>query len=198
MSRRKFAAALAALVLASGLTVGLADPALGASLLRDPEPPIPLIKVVNELFDKRVAQQRREAERLTALMALAERMPVWPVVGSVTSEFGWRWGTMHLGLDVAAPSGTPLVAVRAGVVVFSRWDGGYGNKVVVDHGDGVQTVYAHNRANVVAPGQVVGKGEVIAYVGSTGYSTGPHVHFEVHVDAVPQDPRSFLPPQTFR
>ena len=196
MNTRRFVAAMAALVLTSGLTVGFTDPALGQSPWRAPDPPIRIINLVSNLFTERVLdrleKQQREAERLAFFAALVDRPPVWPVDGIVTSEYGWRWGAMHQGLDIAAPSGTPILAFRGGVVVSAGWDGGYGNKVVVDHEDGFRTVYAHNSTNLVAPGQTVTKGQAIALVGSTGFSTGPHVHFEVHSSGVAKNPREYL------
>lgn len=198
MGKRKFVAIMVALVLTSGLTVGLADPALANA--RPSETSFTrFVDVLGEAVERHRAlvRQRVTEEQVAELVAyLAEveaRTLLWPTAGALTSRFGMRWGAFHQGIDVAAPLGSPLVAVRAGLVVAAGFDGGYGNKVVVDHGDGLRTVYAHNRANVVAVGQPVAKGEVIAYVGSTGNSTGPHVHFEIHVDGVPHDPLRHLP-----
>lgn len=109
-----------------------------------------------------------------------------------TSEFGYRWGRMHQGIDLGAPQGAPIHAVHAGTVVHSRWAGGYGYMVVVDHGDGVQTLYAHASELLVYEGQEVSAGDRLALVGNTGYSFGPHLHFEVHVNGVPQEPVSWL------
>jgi murein DD-endopeptidase MepM/ murein hydrolase activator NlpD len=117
---------------------------------------------------------------------------VWPVQGAVTSGFGARWGRMHEGVDIAAPFGAPVVAVAAGVVVETGWHDGFGNLVVIDHGGGLQTYYAHNSAFAVAAGTTVSQGQVVSYVGSTGHSTGPHCHLEVHVDGVPVDPMGYL------
>lgn len=107
---------------------------------------------------------------------------VWPSTGTFTSGYGWRWGRMHRGIDIAAPVGTPIVAAAPGVVEFSGWNsGGYGNMVEIRHADGSMTRYAHNNRNLVQSGQRVEQGQQIAEMGSTGYSTGPHVHFEVHL-----------------
>lgn len=107
---------------------------------------------------------------------------LWPARGLLTSGYGWRWGRMHRGIDVAAPVGTPIVAAAPGVVEFSGWNsGGYGNMVDIRHPDGNKTRYAHNSRNLVRVGQKVNQGDQIAAMGSTGYSTGPHVHFEIHV-----------------
>nr|WP_315870921.1 peptidoglycan DD-metalloendopeptidase family protein [Trichocoleus desertorum] len=106
---------------------------------------------------------------------------IWPAKGVLTSGYGWRWGRMHRGIDVAAPVGTPVVAAAPGVVITSGWnDGGYGNLVEIKHPDGSITLYAHNNRNLVRAGQQVEQGQQIAEMGSTGYSTGPHSHFEIH------------------
>ncbi len=107
---------------------------------------------------------------------------IWPAQGQLSSGYGWRWGRMHKGIDIAAPVGTPIVAAAAGTVVSAGWnDGGYGNLVEVEHSDGSSTLYAHNSRIVVKVGQQVRQGEQIAAMGSTGFSTGPHSHFEVHL-----------------
>jgi murein DD-endopeptidase MepM/ murein hydrolase activator NlpD len=117
---------------------------------------------------------------------------VKPAQGSVSSEYGHRWGTMHEGIDIAAGSGTPVRAATDGVVKKASWYGGYGNAVIIDHGGGVQTLYGHNSALNVQPGDKVQAGQVIAKVGSTGDSTGPHLHFEVQVDGKAVNPRPWL------
>jgi murein DD-endopeptidase MepM/ murein hydrolase activator NlpD len=117
---------------------------------------------------------------------------IWPVGGPVTSGFGMRWGRMHEGIDIAAASGAPIVAAAAGSVIYASWMSGYGNLVVVDHGGGLATAYAHCSAILVAVGQGVVQGETIALVGSTGHSTGPHLHFEVRVNGVAVDPLLYL------
>ena len=116
----------------------------------------------------------------------------WPVSGPVTSGFGSRWGRMHEGIDIAVPSGTPVHAAAAGRVVYAGWMEGYGNIVVLDHGNGLSTAYGHNTSLAVSVGQDVDTGAVIAYSGSTGHSTGPHVHFEVRVGGAPVDPTGYL------
>jgi murein DD-endopeptidase MepM/ murein hydrolase activator NlpD len=116
---------------------------------------------------------------------------IWPVNGVVTSGFGWRWGRMHEGIDIAAPSGTPIRAAAAGTVIYAGWMGGYGNLVIIDHGNGLATAYGHQSAIYVGGGSV-SQGTVIGAVGSTGNSTGPHLHFEVRVNGSPVDPMGYL------
>jgi murein DD-endopeptidase MepM/ murein hydrolase activator NlpD len=118
---------------------------------------------------------------------------IWPVQGVITSGFGPRWGRMHTGIDIAAPAGTPIHAARAGEVIYADWLGGYGNLVVVDHGDSVVTLYAHQSRIGVVEGQVLNQGDVLGFVGSTGHSTGNHLHFEVRIDTQPRNPRPYLP-----
>lgn len=106
---------------------------------------------------------------------------IWPAQGELTSGYGWRWGRMHRGIDVAGPIGTPIVAAAPGVVTYARWnEGGYGNLVEVTHPDGSITIYAHNDRILVREGQEVEQGQQVAEMGSTGFSTGPHLHFEIH------------------
>jgi murein DD-endopeptidase MepM/ murein hydrolase activator NlpD len=117
---------------------------------------------------------------------------VKPMDGRVTSEFGPRWGTMHKGLDLAAPAGSPIRAVTGGTVRRADWNGGYGNAVIIDHGNGVSTLYGHAASLNVKPGQRVNAGDIIAKEGSTGDSTGPHLHFEVRINDKQIDPRPWL------
>ncbi len=106
---------------------------------------------------------------------------IWPTKGVLTSGYGQRWGRMHKGIDIAAPVGTPIVAVAPGVVVSAGWNsGGYGNLVEIQHPDGSLTLYAHNNRILVRRGQEVAQGQQISEMGSTGNSTGPHCHFELH------------------
>jgi murein DD-endopeptidase MepM/ murein hydrolase activator NlpD len=162
------------------------------------------------------AQERSEAEEIDALQAQSAAVAAkiqaaqaqsassgaapsanpggyqWPVSGPVTSPFGWRWGRMHEGIDIAVPSGTPVHASAAGTVIYAGWMEGYGNFVILDHGGGIATAYGHNTSVAVAVGQTVSQGQVIAYSGSTGHSTGPHVHFEVRVNGSAVDPLGYL------
>lgn len=118
---------------------------------------------------------------------------VWPTKGVLTSHFGIRWGRMHNGIDIGAPTGTPIVASASGEAFFSGVLGGFGNVVFIDHFNGLITVYAHQDSLAVREGERVSRGQVIGTVGSTGNSTGPHLHFETRVDGVPRDPLTFLP-----
>lgn len=124
----------------------------------------------------------------------------WPAEGRITSGFGPRTHPLHgdvrlhAGIDVAAPSGAPIVAAADGVVTSAGSSGGYGLMVAVDHGGGLSTRYAHAAALLVQAGEPVRAGQQIALVGSTGASTGPHLHFEVRVDGRAQDPLHWLPP----
>ena len=119
----------------------------------------------------------------------------WPTDGFISSGYGLRWNgaEFHQGIDIAAEMGTPIVATADGVVTIAGWNaGGYGNMVDIDHGSGVSTRYGHASAVVVTPGQRVRRGQIIAYVGSTGHSTGPHLHYEVRLSGQPVNPTSYL------
>ena len=117
---------------------------------------------------------------------------IWPVNGPVVSGFGMRWGRMHTGIDIAVPYGTPIHASAAGRVIYAGWLGGYGNLVVVDHGRGLATAYAHQSRIGVTNGQTLAQGQVLGYVGCTGHCFGPHLHFEVRVNGTPVDPLGYL------
>lgn len=139
---------------------------------------------------------------LGAQIEYYDSMPMgWPVDGPITSRFGLRGSPfsgeggaseMHTGIDIAARTGTPVVATGGGTIQVSGTNGGYGELVVIDHGRGVTTWYGHNSRLLVTPGQQVNAGDVIAEVGSTGRSTGPHVHYEVRVYGVPEDPILYM------
>jgi lipoprotein NlpD len=123
----------------------------------------------------------------------SENAFLWPVSGSLNSGFGPRGSGFHDGLDIAAPEGTPIRAVERGEVIYSDELRGYGNMVIVRHGGGIVSVYAHNQVNLVREGQQVARGEIIARVGSTGRVTGPHLHFEIRKNNLAQDPLLYLP-----
>lgn len=129
---------------------------------------------------------------------LATTPSIWPARGTVTSGFGLRispfgdGNELHPGTDIAYTMGAPVVATADGEVVVSGLAGGYGNLVQIDHGNGIATLYGHNSQLAVTVGQQVKKGQVIAYAGSTGKSTGPHVHYEVRINNTPIDPMKYL------
>ncbi len=156
--------------------------------------------------------QQRAAERAAAAAAAASQGgggggATWvqgtgqlaaPVVAPITSDFGWRihpiYGTrrLHAGTDFGVDEGTPVHAADGGVVVEAGWVSGYGYTVIIDHGNGMSTLYAHNSDVAVSPGQTVSKGQVVSYSGNTGGSTGPHLHFEVRINGEPTDPMGYL------
>lgn len=116
----------------------------------------------------------------------------WPVSGRISSPFGLRWGKMHNGLDIGVPTGTYVKSAADGRVTFSGWNGGYGYLVIIDHGNGIETRYAHNSRLNVKVGQKVTRGETVAHSGNTGVSTGPHVHFEIRYRNNPVNPQTYL------
>ena len=123
---------------------------------------------------------------------------IWPITGPITSEFGWRSHPIfggqrfHSGIDIGGDYGMPIHAAQSGVVSHAGWIDGYGNTVMIDHGGGIVTLYGHNESLAVNVGQHVNQGDVIAYCGSTGNSTGPHCHFEVRLDGEPVSPFNYL------
>jgi murein DD-endopeptidase MepM/ murein hydrolase activator NlpD len=116
---------------------------------------------------------------------------IWPVNGPVVSGFGYRWGRMHEGIDIAVPSGTPIRAAASGNIVLAGYNGGYGNYTCIDHGGGLSTCYAHQSSYARTAG-FVGIGTVIGYVGCTGHCYGDHLHFEVRVNGTAVDPLGYL------
>lgn len=122
---------------------------------------------------------------------------IWPVSGRISSRYGMRWGRMHEGIDIAAPKGTPIRAAANGLIVASgsnlKGYSGYGRIIIIDHGNGMRTLYAHNSKNRVNSGSCIRTGEVIGEVGSTGRSTGNHLHFEVRKNGRPVNPSNYLP-----
>lgn len=138
-----------------------------------------------------------ELARLGAGVAPIEGDLLWPTAGRAGSPFGYRthpiFGSrrLHAGVDVAGPTGQPIIAVADGTVVSADRRGGYGLAVVIDHGGGLATLYAHQSVLAVSAGEFVGQGQKIGEVGSTGFSTGPHLHYEVRVKGTPQDPMAW-------
>ena len=143
---------------------------------------------VNELY-------RVQEDRLNFVMATPS---IWPVRGWVTSDFGFRRSPFNLapdfheGVDIAAQWGTPIAASADGIVTFAGYRGGLGKLVIVDHGFGLKSYYGHTSAVLVHDGQKIARGMKIARVGSTGHSTGPHLHYEVRMDGVPVDPMKYI------
>ena len=117
----------------------------------------------------------------------------WPVVDRVTSEYGARWGRMHEGIDVGGALGASIHSAESGRVDYAGWIGGYGNTIIVDHGGGMTTLYGHMDGFAVSAGQTVSIGQVLGYVGNSGFSQGPHLHFEVRIGGAPVNPRKYLP-----
>ena len=161
-------------------------------------------KRVHNLIQERLRQQ--EAARQAASQSGGEAPSYtqgsgvlsWPCNGPITSPYGYRvhpiFGTTiyHSGIDIGVDYGTPIHAADSGTVIYAGWISGYGNAVIIDHGNGMQTLYGHNQSLNVSEGQSVSKGKVIAFAGSTGNSTGPHCHFEVQVNGSAVDPMGYL------
>jgi hypothetical protein len=110
----------------------------------------------------------------------------------ITTLYAMRWGEFHYGVDLACPLGTPYYAAHAGTVLIAEWYGGYGNGIVLDNGNGIETIYGHASALRVTAGQHVEAGQLLGLVGSTGFSTGNHLHYEVHVNGQPTNPIPFM------
>ncbi len=150
-----------------------------------------------EALSKKLEQEIRKLQQQQRNRVYSGQM-IWPVKGVMTSKFGMRMHPilhdmrMHNGIDIAAPSGTPVKAAQSGKVIMAGALGGYGNCIIIDHGNGVSTLYAHLSSIKELVGQEVHQGNVIGRVGSTGYSTGPHLHFEVRVNGVPRNPLNYL------
>ncbi len=143
------------------------------------------LKLANEII-------RASGGPVTAIGTPSAAGLVWPVSAPITSGFGFRWGRMHEGVDLGVPEGTPLAAAAAGRVIVSGWQGGYGNLVVIDHGNGLSTAYGHQSRTAASVGQEVAQGSIIGYSGNTGHSTGPHLHFEVRINGQATNPLAYL------
>ncbi len=163
-------------------------------------------KALNSRLDKLSAEATRQEQSLQELTAyfqeqkslLASTPSTWPTRGWVTSDFGQRIDpytadrVMHAGLDIASEHGRPVLAPSDGVIVFAGLEGGYGNVLVIDHGYGIKTRYGHLAQISVKAGDRIKRGQQVASVGNTGRSTGPHLHYEVRVNGIPQNPRKFI------
>ncbi len=154
-------------------------------------------------FQREVAALQAEQNRIVALIlarssvytggGISRSGFAWPIRGSITSPYGPRWGGFHTGIDIDCRTGDRIGASKAGRVIAAEWGGGYGNMVIIDHGNGVTTLYAHNSRLYVREGQRVTQRQVISACGSTGNSTGDHLHFEVRINGQHQNPMRFLP-----
>lgn len=171
------------------------------------QPDVKNVRMTLDNIEQRLEKSRKSLESIRAALAEQQQISavnqrlsastpsIWPSTGDVSSPYGLRWGgsDFHPGVDIADDYGTPIYAAADGVVTEAGWNsGGYGNMVDIDHGNGIWTRYGHAQEVVVTAGQTVKKGQIIAYMGSTGYSTGPHVHYEVHVNGEVVNPASYL------
>jgi len=166
------------------------------------------LKKRRQAYEGQVAELEKSSNELESLIVKKVRSSggtikgtgviAWPLKGRITSRYGYRrhplWGgrSFHTGLDIAAKYGTPIKAADSGEVIFSGWWDGYGKAIVVDHGKGITTVYAHLSRIYKKVGSGVAKGQTIGLVGSTGYSTGPHLHFEVRKNGKHRNPMQYL------
>jgi murein DD-endopeptidase MepM/ murein hydrolase activator NlpD len=160
-----------------------------------------------ERYERETAELQAESAAIAAFLrghgtgtaTVSPKGMIWPVSGPVTSGYGWRTHPIfhtrrfHAGIDIGAPSGTPIMAAGTGEVIYASAKAGYGNTVIIDHGGGIATLYAHQSAIVAGVGAVVARGATIGRVGCTGYCTGPHLHFEVRVNGDPVNPLGWLP-----
>jgi len=146
------------------------------------------------------------ADRIRKLQAARKggvigSISTWPLPGfnEISDPFGWRTHpithkqSLHTGTDIMAPSGTPIHATGAGIVIMAGWNTAYGNMIIIDHGGGISSLYGHQSGLKAAEGETVQAGQIIGYVGSTGWSTGPHLHFEIREGGNPTDPLRFFP-----
>lgn len=151
---------------------------------------------VREMIQNRIRQQ--QSGGIDTPVVHGTGVFIWPCNGPITSPFGYRthpiFGTTiyHAGIDIGVDYGTPIHAADGGTVIAAEWYGGYGNAVIIDHGNGLQSLYGHNSSLTVSVGETVSQGQIIAYAGSTGYSTGPHCHFEVRQNGEAVDPMGYL------
>ncbi|GIV23560.1 MAG: M23 family metallopeptidase [Bacteroidia bacterium] len=166
---------------------------MGGAPITPVERPLYKARLLTEAYQELSARLHHQVDRLLTLPCIV------PVLGPIVSGFGYRtdpltgvW-QMHTGLDISAPYGTPVQAAAPGKVRFAGWDGGgYGLQVEIDHGNGLVTKYAHLSRIAVQEGEMVSRRQVIGYVGSTGYSVGPHLHYEVIERGTKVDPRKYL------
>ncbi|MGF1935819.1 MAG: murein hydrolase activator EnvC family protein [Nostoc sp. ChiQUE02] len=150
------------------------------------------------LIQQKVAEAQAKTNSRTSIIIRGTGVMAYPSDASTSSPFGWRihpilgYRRFHAGLDFAASYGSKIRAADSGRVIFAGWYGGYGRAVIIDHGNGMTTLYGHTSELYVSEGQAVERGQAIAAVGSTGFSTGPHLHFEVRRNGTPVDPANYL------
>ncbi|MGJ5630495.1 murein hydrolase activator EnvC family protein [Nostoc sp. CALU 1950] len=155
-------------------------------------------KNLEVLIQQKVAEAQAKTNSRTSVIIRGTGVMAYPSNASTSSPFGWRmhpvlgYRRFHAGLDFAASYGSTIRAADSGTVIFAGWYGGYGRAVIIDHGNGITTLYGHSSELYVADGQAVERGQAIAAVGSTGLSTGPHLHFEVRRNGTPVDPTNYL------
>ena len=161
-------------------------------------------EVVDKLYEKKVvvATVKRYAATGSSSFSTSRELNyqkvdlgislVRPVSGVLTSRYGYRWGRTHTGIDIGASYGTTIKAAASGTITFAGWKGSLGNLVVVSHGNGIQTYYGHCSSLLVSAGQKVSAGQAIAKVGSTGSSTGNHLHFEIRINGSSINPQSYV------
>lgn len=156
---------------------------------------------VSSLYEKKVVKKAVSSYAVAATSVNTSSKKVElgislirPVSGTVTSRFGARWGRSHKGIDIGAPKGTAIKAAATGTVTVSAYgyNGGYGNYIIVNHSNGIQTVYGHCTSLIAKVGQIVSQGQTIATVGNTGNSTGNHLHLEIRINGVAQNPQNYL------
>jgi murein DD-endopeptidase MepM/ murein hydrolase activator NlpD len=189
------------LLLSAALSASACAPRQGGKISQLPALPLPrprerkLLRTWNfASFPESVAE---DAEQIATLFSPSYLPSIWPVRGRVSSEFGWRISPtknreqFHEGLDIAAPLGSPILASADGIVSFSGYKEGYGRTVILNHGHGLSSLYAHLSKCFIKAGGYVERGEKIASVGKSGETTGPHLHYEVRVQGNPTDPMKY-------
>jgi len=147
----------------------------------------------SEINDIRQQILEAQAKASVAALGTSNKGFIWPLNGGITSPYGPRWGRMHTGLDIDGYTGQPIVAAKEGQVIMAGSYSGYGNAVIIDHGGGYSTLYAHLSEFNTSSGSSIDQGDVLGYVGCTGNCYGDHLHFEVRVNGSPVDPMPYLP-----
>lgn len=180
------------------------------SIIKQNKSMIEKIQKDKRAYERSERELSRQSANLTTMISKSTKDSgvvvtggfLMPTQGRITSPYGWRIHPIfkskifHTGIDIGAPYGTPIKAANAGKVIYSGWYGGYGRVVIIDHGSctgaPTTTLYAHMSKSAATVGQNVMRGQVIGYVGTTGYATGPHLHFEVRINGKPQNPKNYI------